>query len=94
MNPDALNPTVAAIVSYDVFPYYVVTKGKLTSTGGICATGLGIYSDDSVIRIFPEDQYDALNRQREALKNEYRKKERQLRIDILEQADVDFVTVK
>ena len=94
MNPDALNPTVAAIVGYDIFPYYVVTKGKLTNTGGIQATGVGIYSADSVIRIFPEDQYDALDRQREALKDEYRKRERQLRIDILEQADVDFVTVK
>lgn len=94
MNPDALNPTVAAIVGYDVFPYYVVTKGKLTRAGGIQAVGLGIYSADSVIRVFPEDQYDVLNRQRESLKNEYRQKERQLRIDILEQADVDFVTVK
>ena len=94
MNPDDLNPTVVAVVEYDVFPYYVVTKGKLTSTGGIRATGIGIYSADAVIRIFPEDQYDALDRQRESLKKEYRKKERQLRIDILEQADVDFVTVK
>ena len=94
MNPDSLNPTVTAIVGYDIFPYYVVTKGKLTSTGGIQATGIGIYSADSVIRIFPKDQYDALNRQREALKDEYRKRERQLRVDILEQAGVDFVTVK
>lgn len=94
MNPDSLNPTVAAIVKYDVFPYYVVTKGKLTSTGGIQATGIGIYSADSVIRIFPEWEYENLENQRVAIKNIYREKERQLRIDILEQVGVDFVTVK
>jgi hypothetical protein len=94
MNPDALNPTVAAIVGYDIFPYYAVTKGELTNTGGIRAVGVGIYSADSVIRIFPEGEYESLENQRAAIKNIYREKERQLRIDILEQVGVDFVTVK
>ncbi|UNA02655.1 hypothetical protein [Enterobacter phage vB_ExiM_F5M1E] len=93
MNPDDLLPSVTAIVKYDVFPYYVVAKGKLLNNGGVRAEGLGIFSAESVIRIFPDDQYNTLNRQRESLKNDYRKKERQLRIDILEQAGVDFVTV-
>lgn len=94
MNPDDLLPTVAAIVRYDLYPYYLVTKGKLTKTGGINTLGVGIYSADSVIRIFPEGEYEGLEKQRQALKNIYREKERQLRIDILEQAGVDFVTVK
>lgn len=34
MNPDDLLPTVTAIVGYDLYPYYLVTKGKLTKQAG------------------------------------------------------------
>lgn len=35
MNPDDLLPTVTAIVGYDIYPHYLVTKGKLLPGAGL-----------------------------------------------------------
>lgn len=94
MNPDCLMQVVAAAVRYDLYPYYIVVKGKLKSDGGIIVPDYGSYHPESVLRIFSSDAYFDQEAKHKKIRDTYREKERQLRIDILEQNGVNFVTVK
>lgn len=95
MNPDALlGPVVTAIVKYDLYPYYHVTKGRLRHDGGIDTSGASYYRPESVIKVLPASEYEPQKDALQRIEQTYREKERQLRIDILEQNGVDFVTVK
>lgn len=93
MNLNDLLPTVTAIVSYDIFPHYLVTKGKLLSGGRVKAS-CGTYAVDSIIRILPESDYEQYEATRRKVSAEYTQKQRQLRVDILKQNGVNFITVK
>lgn len=93
MNPDDLLPTVTAIVGYDIYPHYLVTKGKLLP-GGRVKTSAGTYAADSVIRILPECDYESQEAVLRKVKSEYTAKERQLRVDILKQNGVNFLPVR
>ncbi|QPI18107.1 hypothetical protein POP15_059 [Pectobacterium phage POP15] len=93
MNPDDLLPTVTAIVGYDIYPHYLVTKGKLLP-GGKVKTDCGTYAADSILRILPESDYEQYEATRRKVSSEYREKERQLRVDILKQNGVNFLPVK
>lgn len=93
MNPDDLLPTVTAIVRYDIYPHYLVSKGKLLP-GGKVKTDYGTYAVDSIIRILPESDYDQCEATRRKVSAEYTEKERQLRVDILKQNGVNFLPVK
>lgn len=94
MNPDDLLPTVTAIVKYDLYPHYLVRKGKLRPDGGIQMERSSYYSPDCVIKVFPESEYEAQEARQRKIVRIYREKTHKLRIDILNEADVDFITVK
>lgn len=95
MNPDALlGPEVTAIVKYDLYPYYRVAKGRLRHDGGIDTSGASYYLPESVIKVLPVSEYEPQKDALQLIEQAYREKERQLRIDILNGAGVNFVTVK
>lgn len=94
MNPDDLLPTVTAIVKYDLYPYYLVRKGKLRTDGGIQTDRVSYYRPDCVVKVLPESEYEVQESRCRGIQHDYREKERQLRIDILAVNGVDFITVK
>lgn len=94
MNPDNLLPTVTAIIKYDLFPYYVVAKGNLRQDGGIQTGVTSYYRPEGVLKVLPESEYEVQKANRSAIEQDYRERERELRVDILIENDVDFVTVK
>lgn len=93
MNPEKLLPKVAVIVRYDIYPHYLVSKGTLLP-GGRVKTSCGTYTADSIIRVLPESDFEAYDEQRRKVAKDYDEKERQLRVDILKQNGVNFLTVK
>lgn len=93
MNAEDMFPTVTAIVRYDIYPHYLVSKGKLLP-GGKVKTSCGTYAVDSIIRILPESDYETYEAQRRKVSKEYTEKERQLRIDTLKENGVKFLPVK
>lgn len=92
MNPNDLLPTVTAIVRYDIYPHYLVSKGRLLPGGGV-KTSCGTYAVESVLRILPECDYERLEDVRRKVSREYTARERQLRVDILKENDVNFLPV-
>lgn len=86
-------PMVTAIVKYDTYPYYNVISGELRLDGSVGWGNNGHFRQESVIRILPEAAFETHNILLEQIKRSYRNQERQLRIDILKQGGVDFVTV-
>lgn len=86
-------PIVTAIVKYDTYPYYNVVLGQLGMDGGVKWGNNGSFRQESVIRVLPEASFETQNILLEQIKRSYRHQERQLRIDILKQSGVDFVTV-
>lgn len=86
-------PIVTAIIRCDLYPGYVVTMGGLQMDGGIRLSSGGTYSGGSVLKVLPLDAYNTQEQLLRQIKNSYREQERQLRIDILKQHGVDFVTV-
>lgn len=86
-------PTVAAIVKYDTYPYYNVILGELRLDGSVGWGNNGSFRQESVIRVLPEAAFETQNRLLDQVKYSYRKQEHQLRVDILKQHGVDFVTV-
>lgn len=94
MNPDDLMPLVTAIIKYDLYPYYRVTLGHLRPDGGIKLSDVSYYRTESVIKVLPESEYEAQKDALQLIEQTYREKERQLRIDILAGAGVNFITVK
>lgn len=86
-------PEVTAIVKYDSFPYYNVFVGQLRMDGGVSLESKRYVRQESVIAVFPKEAFDTQSILWKQLKNSYRDQERQLRIDILKQHGVDFVTV-
>ena len=93
MNDDFMT-TLTVIVKYDLYPFYLVAKGKLLSNGDIKTSATSFYRRESVIKVLPESEYEVQKVILQNIESEYRKKERQLRIDLLKEAGVDFVTVK
>lgn len=93
MNKDDLDEfvTVTAIVRYDIYPHYIVVKGKLLPTGGVKTRDCGGFSVRSILRILPESEYETQEALRRKITSEYTKKERQLRVDILKENGVDFL---
>lgn len=91
MNPDDLLPTVTAIVKYDLFPNYVVAKGKLMEDGGIKTSSTSYFRSRSVIKVLPESEYEPQEAKLRMIQQAYRERERQLRVDILKENGVDFL---
>lgn len=94
MNPDDLLPSVTAIIKYDLYPNYRVVKGLLRPDGGIKMSEVSYYRPDSVIKVLPGAEYEKQKDTLQLIEQVYREKERQLRIDILAGAGVNFITVK
>lgn len=94
MNPDDLLPEVTAIVKYDLYPYYRLAKGRLRNDGGIKLSETSYYRPESVIKVLPKSEYEPQKDKLQLIDQIYREKERQLRIDILKEFGVDFITVK
>lgn len=87
-------PEVTAIVEYDLYPYYLVTKGLLQKDGGVRSETMGNFKSDSILKVFPGCSYEALEGVLRQITSSYHKQERQLRVDILKEHGVDFVTVR
>lgn len=94
MNEDDILPEVTAIVKYDLYPYYLVVKGKLSKFGGIKLGGASHYRPESVIKVLPASEYDSQKDTLKLIRQVYDEKECQLRVDILKQHGVHFVKVK
>lgn len=94
MNEDDILPEVTAIVKYDLYPYYLVVKGKLSKFGGIKLDRASHYRPESVIKVLPASEYDSQKDTLKLIRQVYSEKECQLRVDILKQHGVHFVKVK
>lgn len=86
-------PKVTAIVKYDLYPYYNVIEGELNLDGSVRWGTNGTFRQELVVRVLPVAAFETHNILLEQIKRSYRNQERQLRIDILKQSGVDFVTV-
>lgn len=90
MNPDDISVEVCGIVKYDTFPYYNVLKGQLKSDGSFFVSGIGTFRDQNLFRIFPVACYEREDKKFEAVRREYSEKEKQLKLDVIKQNNVDF----
>lgn len=88
---EAEHPRVSVIVRHDIYPHYLVAKGVLLP-GGKVKTLYDTYSVNSIIRILPESDFEDYDAQCRKVSSEYTKKERQLRVDILKENGVDFLS--
>ncbi|QUL77315.1 hypothetical protein A54_265 [Septuagintavirus sv54] len=86
------NMAVTAIVKYDLFPRYRVIKGRLLPNGNVQLIGSTSYMKaEHIIRILPLDQFEEEEKKKDKLVSDYREKELKLRLDLLEQAGVDYI---
>ncbi|QYC52557.1 hypothetical protein [Salmonella phage SSBI34] len=85
---------VTAIVRYDLFPKYRVSKGWLQGDGSVKVNNHSYYRAESIIRVLPPEKYEDEKERLERIIEDYRENERQLRIDILAANKVNFITIK
>lgn len=92
MNPDG--PHIAALIKYDLYPYYTVVKGSLRFDGGVQLDTCSFHTPASVIRILPGYQYDAEKHRLTTLKEAYNTRHEELKRQLLAEFDVDTAARK
>lgn len=85
---------VTALVKYDIFPKYLVVKGYLQPDFTVKTNPYSFYRTTSILQILPAESYESEKERLQRIEDNYYENERQLRIDILKENGVDFVSVK
>lgn len=85
---------VCAVVKYDHFPHFNVIQGELRGDGSVRWPGCGVFRGESIIKIFPVGEFEDLRRKQYLLEEDYREGKQKLRVDLLKEHGVDFVTVE
>lgn len=88
MNEDKCE--VTAIIKYDLFPYYVVTKGSLNNDGSIAISSHSYHRAESVIRVLPIETFDEQVEKRRKIANDYDLLHNNLKVQLLNEAKVNY----
>ena len=81
---------VTVLIKYDLFPFYVVRKGELNPDGSIQINKIYSYDASAVLRILPESSYEEEKEKRDGLSKKYDECVQNIRVDLLEDANVNF----
>lgn len=84
---------VTAIIKYDIYPYYLVLEGDLNEEFDVL-TKVGRYSAKNLLAVKSLSEFTTQKQKLEDIRRQYREKEKELRLALLEENGVDFVKIE